>query len=523
MSQSTEEYNMDEQVGTRRRRVPSESESEQGTEPSDGESLGGMEEDMADAAEEGEDDPNEELPYGIEYDVSNEGRHRVRQGHYEPRRGRILDRLLAEEERIHGRDYAGDVVRPPIEHVRAAVAARTPWSCDIPADPCLTVSGIDSPPPGFRFRTVPRVNVPVTAPIDAPGPGEDERVVDEDQFEAVSPAYSTAHVGSSRGFRRFVATLNNPSYTEFQEVLGKLKSAVWAVVGLEVGEGGTPHLQFTGRFKDAKTRSAWSKVFPHCWIAACRGTEEHCEKYCKKGQCFVEVNRANYSPGQGARMDLEAAAVAVRDRGHAGLLDVVSQAPQTFVRFHGGLSALAKMTASKRSLSVKPTVHWYIGVSGSGKSTAAEAACRAAYPDEPVYHLNVASYKWISAYKGEKVIMIHDWRGINGMGQKIPMIFWLGMWDRFAFDFEEKGGMVPCMAHTFYVSSIHHPNSGVEYEDTPREPLIQLLRRVTHVYECARVGPLGSEDPAHYVQQYIGAGTDQWPRPFFQPPVVPAI
>lgn len=531
MSQSTEEYDVEPTVGVRRRRVPSDTESEPGTEPSDGESLGGEQEDLADMLAEGEDGSDEELPYGVEYDVSNEGRQRVRhedpeeRPRYQPERGRILDRVLAEQERLHGRDYAGDLVRPSIRDVRDAVASRTPWSCPIPADPRLSVHGLDQAPPGFRFRTIPRIVAPVVAPIDAPGPGEDERVIDEDQYQDISPAYSSAHAGAARGFRRLVGTLNNPSLSEFQEMLGKLTSAAWAVVGLEVGAGGTPHLQFTARFKDAKTRSAWSKYLPHCWIAACRGTESHCEKYCKKGQSFVEINQANFCPGQGTRFDLERAAIAVRDEGAAGMAEVIANAPQTFVRFHAGLTALQRMTAKVRSLSVNPEVHWFIGPSGSGKSTAAEAYCRFRHPDEPVYHMNVTMYKWVPGYRGQKVIMIHDWRGTNGSGQNIPLNFWLGMFDKFPFDFEEKGGTIPCMAEYFYISSIHHPNSGIEYKDGAREPLFQLLRRISSVRECKRVtgAPVGSNDPLHYTVQLIGDGNAQYPPNFEQPPVARAI
>jgi hypothetical protein len=504
----------DEQVGRRRRRI--ESDGEEGSEPDDAESLGGASADQRDADEE-QDGSEDELPYNIEYDVSAEGR-LERQGvrrRIDQPRAALVERVLAHQERR----------RPDIVQAQREVAARVAWELPIPENPVFTCVGTENAPPGFRFRTTPRAAAPVVAPVDAPVPGEDEREVDEDQFADVNPAFSSDHKGSSRGFRRFVGTLNNPSLTEFQDMLGKLTSSVWAVAALEVGAGGTPHIQFTARFKDAKTRSAWSKMFPHAWIAASRGTESHCEVYCKKGGCYVEVHRANFSPGQGARMDLEAAAIAVRDNGSAGLQSVIREAPQTFVRFHGGLTALARLTASTRNLAVNPQVHWFIGESGSGKSTAAEAACAAAHPGEPVYHMNVTAYKWVPNYKGQRIIMIHDWRGTNGSGQAIPLNFWLGMFDKFAFEFEEKGGTVPCMAEHIYVSSIHHPNSGHEYKDTPREPLIQLLRRITLISECRRRAgtPIGSVDPLDYTVAVIGNGTVPWPPPLAQPACAPAI
>jgi len=507
----TEEYELPEAVGRRRRRQPlSDSESEEG------ESLGGISADLLDEEEELLGESEDELPYAEEYDVSGEApAERIEPQQQRRRTGGLVDRVLAHQER-----------RPvDMREAREQVAARLAWDCPIPENPAFTVEGLETAPPGFSFRVTPRRVVPIVAPINAPGPGEDDRVVDEDQFADVSPAYSAAHAGAARGFRRLVGTLNNPSLTEFQDMLGKLTSSVWAVAALEVGEGGTPHIQFTARFKDAKTRSAWSKFFPHAWIAACRGTESHCEIYCKKGGSYVEVHRAAFSPGQGARMDLEAAAVAVRDQGSIGLQAVIRESPATFVRFHGGLQSLARLTARTRNLSVNPQVHWFIGASGTGKSTAAEAACRLAHPDEPVYHLNVTAYKWVPGYRGQRVIMIHDWRGTNGAGQAIPINFWLGIFDKFPFEFEEKGGTVPCMAEFIYISSIHHPNSGNEYQDTVREPLVQLLRRITTVSECRRLpgSPIGSEDPAHYTVTLIGSGTAKYPPDLLQPVCFPAI
>jgi hypothetical protein len=512
----TEEYELPEAVGRRRRRQV-QSDTDEGSEPDDAESLGGQSADLLDEQAELENESEDELPYAEEYDLSDEidaARSIEPPAQQRRRTGGVVERVLNYQEH-----------RPDIRAARAEVAARIEWDCPIPENPIFTVVGTETPPAGFRFRTIPRRVVPTEPPIGAPGPGEDDRVVDEDQYADVSPAYSAAHAGAARGFRRIVGTLNNPSLVEFQDMLGKLTSSVWAVAALEVGAGGTPHIQFTARFKDAKTRSAWSKMFPHAWIAACRGTESHCEVYCKKGGCYVEVNRSNFSPGQGARMDLEAAAIAVRDQGSIGLQAVIREAPATFVRFHGGLQALQRLTARARNLETNPQVHWFIGPSGTGKSTAAEAACRRAHPDEPVYHLNVTAYKWVPNYRGERVIMIHDWRGTNGAGQTIPLNFWLGMFDKFPFQFEEKGGTVSCMAEYIYVSSIHHPNSGQEYQDTVREPLVQLLRRITTVSVCARVAgaPVGSTDPLHYTVTLIGPGTAQYPPDLLQPECFPAI
>lgn len=514
-------------TGVRRKRIES-SEEEDETESYDevddeGESLGGLSDDARDAALEhqGESDDEDLFPE-LPEEISNYGG-RLSPKDPPPRaRGRIIDRVLRQEDngRIHR--------YPEIRTARAEVAARTPWPLtpvpDFLQHSSHSLNGIETPPAGFVFRTGARtVTTPV--PVNAPVPGEDDRAVDSDQYEEVSPAFSDAHQGSKKGFRRIVATLNNPSLLELQGILAALRGCAWSIVGLEVGDSGTPHLQISARNKDAKTRTAWSKLLPHCWVAAARGTEEHCEKYCKKGGCWIELNRANFSPGQGARMDLEAAAVLVRDQGPVGLSAVIQERPDTFVRFHAGLQALARLTGVSRHLERAPEVNWYIGPSGSGKSHQAEAACRLASAGEPVYHLNVTQYKWVPNYKGQKFIMIHDFRGTNGSGQPIPMNFWLGMMDKFSFEFEEKGGTVPCQAHTFFISSIHHPNSGHEYKDSHREPLIQLLRRITNVYECGRRNgaPVGSSESTDYTCVRVGSGCDIYPPPLLQPQMLPAI
>jgi len=82
-------------------------------------------------------------------------------------------------------------------------------------------------------------------------------------------------------------TLNN--YTPVDEaifVTGIQPIADYYVYGKEVGESGTPHLQFMICFKTQKALTALKKIFPtaHWEIKSSSSTMLRASNYCKKGQ-----------------------------------------------------------------------------------------------------------------------------------------------------------------------------------------------------------------------------------------------
>ncbi len=84
--------------------------------------------------------------------------------------------------------------------------------------------------------------------------------------------------------KRWCFTLNN--YTEEDKNRVKeffnIETCVFAIVGLEIGQNGTPHLQGFIHLRNRKTFQSVKNMIPGAHIELAKGTDEQNEKYCKK-------------------------------------------------------------------------------------------------------------------------------------------------------------------------------------------------------------------------------------------------
>lgn len=105
---------------------------------------------------------------------------------------------------------------------------------------------------------------------------------------------------------RWCFTLNNYTEDEYNAVNAVLSdegSVTYGIVGKEVGENGTPHLQGFVIFKRThRFGRVRNKLGPRCHIEAARGSTDQNRTYCSKDGSFVEFGNP---PIQGKRSDLE--------------------------------------------------------------------------------------------------------------------------------------------------------------------------------------------------------------------------
>lgn len=105
---------------------------------------------------------------------------------------------------------------------------------------------------------------------------------------------------------RWCFTLNNPTDDESQslfEILDDRNRVKYAVVGKEVGESGTPHLQgFVIFTTNKRLRAAKLLISPRAHLEIARGTSAQASLYCKKDNDFEEYGVLSE---QGRRSDLE--------------------------------------------------------------------------------------------------------------------------------------------------------------------------------------------------------------------------
>jgi len=263
----------------------------------------------------------------------------------------------------------------------------------------------------------------------------------------------------SKRVRAWCFTLNNYTVgdvTFFSETLSK--DASYLVVGKEVGESGTPHLQGYVEFTNARRGSAMRKLFggkAHWEVR--RGTPEQASDYCKKDNVFVTFGTLSE---QGKRTDLDDVADLVEEG--ATIKEIASSHPTTFIKYHKGIAALKAAMYEHRS--VAPKVIWRWGLAGSGKTLGAASA-------HPSHYIKDGT-QWWDGYEQQPAIIIDDFDG------RWPFRDLLRLLDRYQYQGQFKGGYIPINSPFIYITCEFPP----EHFWIGNE-LAQVVRRLSEVIE----------------------------------------
>lgn len=269
--------------------------------------------------------------------------------------------------------------------------------------------------------------------------------------------------------RHFCFTLNN--YVEEEDVprisAWFEEEAKYWIIGREVGDSGTPHLQGYASLRGRRTFDyVRDKLGSRAHISGARGTARQNRTYCSKGGDFISGGEINEGGNPGAsREELARQFMASVGRGNKGVVDFADEFPGTFI-FSGA-------TMLRNALALKPTidrpginVQWFHGPPGTGKSRLAHSRLPEAYVKEP-------RTKWWNGYLCESSVIIDDF-GPNG----IDINHLLRWFDRYKCLVENKGGMIPLYADTFIVTSNFHPSELFKFGDEVNPQLPALLRRI---------------------------------------------
>lgn len=143
-------------------------------------------------------------------------------------------------------------------------------------------------------------------------------------------------------------TLNN--YPEDWKEKVKFDWMEYLIVGTEVGEGGTPHLQGYFECKPRKRMTALKKLFgkrnlvPH--FEAAKGTAEQNKTYCTKQN--MEILEVGQPAQQGKRSDLQGLNELALSG--ASLLSAAQEYPGATARYHKWFNTLKKEARKERAL-----------------------------------------------------------------------------------------------------------------------------------------------------------------------------
>lgn len=254
-------------------------------------------------------------------------------------------------------------------------------------------------------------------------------------------------------YRNVCFTINNYTEDEYAAILG---NEMWSyvIIGKEVGELGTPHLQGYGELKKrTRYNTVHNSFFGRAHCEERRGTQEQAINYCKKDGRFEESGAKR---DQGSRNDLDGVRNLALDLGMRGITRKYNmQQIKVAEKF---------LTYNEPVRDWQPSVYWLWGATGVGKSKKAREIC-----NDDTYVKNTGN-KWWDGYDGHECVILDDFRA-----DWFPFTYLLGLLDRYAFMVECKGGSRQFLAQKIVITCPHKPEDC--FNDIG-EDIRQLLRRL---------------------------------------------
>lgn len=291
--------------------------------------------------------------------------------------------------------------------------------------------------------------------------------------------------------RNLCFTLNNYTDDEY-EVISNIECA-YIVIGKEVGESGTPHLQGYVEFKGGKRFSTLKKICERIHWEVRRGTAVQASDYCKKEGNFIEKGTIS---NQGKRTDILEATDLITDGN--SLEEVALACPEVFVKYHRGLEALSNSLMKHRT--EKPFITWVWGLAGRGKSH----YCTERHPN----HYLKDGTKWWNNYKQEESILIDDFDG------KWPFRDLLRLLDKYKYQGQTKGGYVKINSPFIYITCEFPPSHFWE-----GNALEQVVSRIDVIHELKgpnlRLKPATEDSATEVAGNTIQPQTTEEPKNAF--------
>lgn len=282
--------------------------------------------------------------------------------------------------------------------------------------------------------------------------------------------------------RRFVFTLNNWTQAEYDSITALPCS--WMVIGKEVGDSGTPHLQGACILG---TQMSFSRLktltgFKRCHIEPMYGSPEKSLAYCSKEDLHPYVSGILPIPGK--RSDIHLAVEKIMEG--STLRELASDdtiGAISIVKYHKGLTILRGLSVPERDPGIPPLVFWLHGETGVGKTRCAfEFGQHMGGGPDGVW-ISSGGLRWFDGYDGQPVAILDDFRAkhlVGGTG----FSFLLRLLDVYPLRVEFKGGFVNWAPHCIIITSSRAPDECFAWDGRSPEDIRQLTRRLTSVIEC---------------------------------------
>lgn len=257
-------------------------------------------------------------------------------------------------------------------------------------------------------------------------------------------------------YRAYAFTINN--YTDEDVELVKNLNYSYIILGNEMGDEGTPHIQGFVYLKSPITFTSVKLKLPRAHIEITKGTPQQNIEYCSKQEILFQDGEP---PAQGKRNDLTAIREAVQNQ--ETMSNIILNYPPNYQSLRYA-ETIQKYLENPRQ--EKPRVEWYYGKTGTGKTrTAYEKLSNAYFKD---------GTKWWNGYDQHEHVIIDDFRPEQIHFQEL-----LRLLDRYPHQVETKGGSRQLRAKHIIITTPLHPTKTF----SNRENIDQLLRRLDNIQE----------------------------------------
>lgn len=282
---------------------------------------------------------------------------------------------------------------------------------------------------------------------------------------------STTKTARENAKKHWCFTLNNPTVTR-DDLLQTLKThCSYLVLGDEVGESATPHIQGYIELHKKQRFTTVSLLFaphkPHLEPKSNNSTTAQAADYCKKDGQYSEFGippRAPQKRQSNALKTLCQSLVLGRN-----LDEVILEDPATYVRNYRGIQDFQQRLITVPKIR-EMTVHLHFGATGAGKTH----YCTATYPN--LFKKPIGKALWFDGYLGESVILIDEFVG------QYPLSDILQIMDKYETQVERKGSHCKLNNNLLLLTSNTHPSQYYDCWAKRAEQQKAFIRRISKVY-----------------------------------------
>lgn len=255
--------------------------------------------------------------------------------------------------------------------------------------------------------------------------------------------------------RNWCFTINNYTDAEYEH-LSSLptiargstgRGVYYIVVGKEVADSGTPHLQGYIELSGA-TRIGGVKQLLACervHLEPRRGTPLQAAEYCKKeGSWFEHGDVPGGRPG--VRSDLHEVSDLIR--AGAPAKRILEEHPTSFLRYSRGITAAILLSAKPRDFATQFIWRW--GTTGTGKTRDTARESKEFYGDDVAWIPDV-SLRWIDGYSGHRGVVLDEFDGTCSLSLLLRVL------DRYPLQLQCKGGFVNWSPRIVWITSQFSP------------------------------------------------------------------